>query len=219
MQTALLAGAAGGPIGEVGVGRSGLGDGIVAFMQGPIGHAGIVVAEATAPPLPVVVTAPSGWIKPAAATVSWQPVSSADGPLSYSVALDGRLLATPSEALQLRLPARRLADGKHMVQVLATDADGQSTLSARQTLRVDRSPPSVQIARALGGRGVRVRVRDPESGLVRGSVRISFGDGLGSRKHARAIHRYARAGIYRVVVFARDRVGNAGAVSRLVSVG
>jgi hypothetical protein len=219
VQTALLSGAAGGPIGEVAVGRSGLGDGIVAFLQGPIGDAGIVVAEATAPPQPFVVSLPSGWIGPSAAAVSWQPASSADGPLSYSVVLDGRPLAVPGEAMPVRLPARRLSNGRHGVQVLATDADGQSTLSARAALRIDRRAPSVQISRASGGRGVRVRVRDPESGLVRNSVRISFGDGAGLGGHARVRHRYAHAGIYRVVVFASDRVGNAGTVSRLVSVG
>ena len=37
VQTALLSGGAGGPIGEIAVGRSGLGDGLVAFQQGPIG--------------------------------------------------------------------------------------------------------------------------------------------------------------------------------------
>jgi hypothetical protein len=218
VQTALLTGAAGGPVGEVGVGRSGLGDGVVAFLQGPIGDAGIVVAEATAPPPPVVVSAPSGWIEPAAAIVSWQPVSSADGPLSYDVALDGRMLATPSEALRLRLPARRLASGRHTVQVLAIDTGGQATLSARRTLRIDRDPPNVRITPALGGHGVHIRVSDSESGLARGSVRISFGDGSVSRRHARATHRYQRAGVYRVVVLAHDRIGNAGTVSRLVSV-
>ncbi|HEX3692403.1 MAG TPA: PKD domain-containing protein [Solirubrobacteraceae bacterium] len=219
VQTALLAGAAGGPIGEVAVGRSGLGDGIVAFMQGEIGDAGIVAAEATAPPPQVVVTAPNGWIRPAGATVSWQAAASAAGPLRYTVALDGRLLATPSETLQLRLPIRRLADGRHTVQVLVGDADGQVSLSARQTLHVDRTAPIVQFAPVQHGQAVRVRVSDRESWVVRNSVRIVFGDGSSARGRARATHRYARPGVYRVVVFARDRVGNAGAVSRLVSVG
>jgi hypothetical protein len=218
VQTALLSGAAGGPIGEVSVGRSGLGDGVVAFLQGPLGDAGIVAAEATAPPATFVLTAPNGWIRPSAAEVSWQPAPSADGPLSYRVALDGRLLAVPGGAMQLRLASRRLGDGHHRVQVLATDADGQSTLSGVLTLRVDRRPPSVQVVPAFGGRGVSVRVRDPESGVVRGAVRIGFGDGSGASGRARARHRYARGGIYRVVVSVRDRVGNAGVVSRLVSV-
>ena len=40
------------------VGRSGLGDGIVAFRQGEFGNAAIVAAQATAPPAPFVVTVP-----------------------------------------------------------------------------------------------------------------------------------------------------------------
>ena len=58
VQTALVSGGAGGPIGEIAVGRSGLGDGLVAFQQGPIGNAAIVGAQVTAPPAPFAVTLP-----------------------------------------------------------------------------------------------------------------------------------------------------------------
>ena len=67
VQTALVGGGAGGSIGELGVGRSGLGDGLVAFEQGAVGDAAIVAAEATAPPAQVVVSAPKIWIKPSQA--------------------------------------------------------------------------------------------------------------------------------------------------------
>ena len=58
VQTALVSGGAGGPIGELAVGRSDLGDGLVAFQQGPIGNAAIVGAQVTAPPAPFVITVP-----------------------------------------------------------------------------------------------------------------------------------------------------------------
>ncbi len=45
VQTALVSGGAGGEVGELAVGRSGLGDGLVAFRQGPFGNAAIVVAR------------------------------------------------------------------------------------------------------------------------------------------------------------------------------
>ena len=50
VQTALVGGGAGGPIGELAVGRSGLGDGLIGFLQGPLGNAAIVAAQVTAPP-------------------------------------------------------------------------------------------------------------------------------------------------------------------------
>ena len=50
VQTALVSGGAGGEVGELAVGRSGLGDGIVAFRQGQFGNASIVAAQVTAPP-------------------------------------------------------------------------------------------------------------------------------------------------------------------------
>ena len=84
-QTALVSGGGGGEIGELSVGRSGLGDGLVAFRQGPIGHAAIVATQATTPPAAFFVTAPSGWVKPAQAAITWVQATSANGPLEYSV--------------------------------------------------------------------------------------------------------------------------------------
>ena len=50
------------------------------------------------------------------------------------------------------------------------------------------------------------------------AISVSFGDGHSARGRKRFRHRYARAGIYRVVVHVRDKLGNAGVVRRLVSV-
>ncbi len=57
-------------IGELAVGRSGLGDGLVAFQQGPLGNAAIVAAQVTAPPAALVLSTPNSWVKPAQAVVS-----------------------------------------------------------------------------------------------------------------------------------------------------
>ncbi len=217
-QTALVSGGAGGPVGELAVGRSGLGDGLVAFQQGPLGNAAIVAAQATAPPAELILSAPNGWVKPSHAMVSWEPGFSANGPLSYRVVLDGRPLATPAGAFALRLSPRGLGDGAHRVQLLATDIDGQATLSAATTLRVDGTPPKVTIARTRDGTSVSVRIRDAYSGVDAHAVSVSFGDGHHAGGRTRLRHRYAHAGIYQVVVHVRDRLGNAGVVRRLVSV-
>jgi hypothetical protein len=216
LQTALVSGGAGGPVGELAVGRSGLGDGLVAFQQGPIGYAAIVAVQATAPPIASILSAPRGWIKPSQALVSWVPATSADGPLTYHVVLDGRQLPTPTGVSSLRLDPRALGTGTHSVQMLATDSFGQSTLSAISMLRVDGVPPTVQVTHR--GATVRVRVSDRFSGVATHAVRVSFGDGHSTRGRMRSVHRYAQAGVYRVVVRVRDKLGNSGVVRQLVGV-
>jgi hypothetical protein len=151
VQTGLISGAGGGPIGELAVGRSGLGDGIVAFQQGPVGNAAIVGAEVSAVPLNFVVDVPKGWIRPAAAHLSWEPAESANGPVTYTVLLDGHPVPTPASASALTISPHYLSSGKHVVQVMATDRYGQATLSARSPLKIDGSPPRVTVGRAGGG--------------------------------------------------------------------
>jgi hypothetical protein len=218
MQTALLGGGDGGPVGELAVARSGLGDGLVGFLQGPLGNASVVTVDASSPPAQFVTSVSKGWVKPAQALVSWQPAPSANGPLSYTVVLDGRALPTPAGAFAMRLPALRLGDGRHRVQVLATDSDGQATLSPSSPLLIDALPPRVKIARARGGRAVSVRVTDSDSGVDARLVSVSFGDGVSARGRTRLVHRYARAGVYRVTVSVADRLGVRGVVRELVSV-
>jgi len=218
VQTGLVRGGEGGPVGELAVGRSGLGDGLVAFEQGPVGNAAIVAARVTAPPEQFVVEAPKGWVRPSGAHVSWLPAASADGPLTYAVVLDGRLLATPAGALSMHLSTRGLGSGRHLVQVLATDLDGEATLSAAATLTVDGQPPSVKLTRTRSGRTIQIRISDGGSGLVHSSVRVSFGDGRFARRRARITHRYTRGGTYEITVRARDRLGNQALVRELVNV-
>jgi hypothetical protein len=218
VQTALVSGGSGGPIGELAVGRSGLGDGLVAFQQGPLGNAAIVAAQATAPPAELILSTPTGWVRPSRAEASWEPALSANGPLSYRVVLDGRPLPTPAGALALHLSPRGLGDGIHHVQLLVTDIYGQATLSTKQALRVDGTPPAITIRSAQGGHAVRVRIHDAYSGVSARTVDVSFGDGHHARGRKSLSHRYSHAGIYQVVVRARDRLGNSGVVRRLVSV-
>jgi hypothetical protein len=220
VQTALVSGGDGGEVGELAVGRSGLGDGLVAFQQGPLGNAAIVAAHVSAPPAQFVVSTPNGWVKPSAAVVSWEPAPSAAGPLTYQLVLvlNGRRLPTPAGAFEMRVAAGALSSGRHEIRMLATDRDGAATLTPPSGLSVDGQPPTVAIARSRRAGDVRVRVRDADSGVNARDVRVSFGDGARAAGRKRFAHRYARPGVYRIVVSAADNVGNSVVVRRLVSV-
>jgi hypothetical protein len=219
-QTGLVAGGAGGEVSELSVGRSGLGDGLVGFRQGPFGNAAIVVSSVTAPPatLPFVLTLPKTWVRPAQALASWLPAVSGAGPLTYHVVVDGHPQPTPGGVLAARIDTRGLRSGVHRVQVMATDRDGQSSLSAPAQLLLDDTPPSVQIRRARGASAVSITVRDRFSGLARQSVRVSFGDGSAAAGRARFAHSYAHAGVYLVTVSSTDKLGLAGVTRQWVSV-
>jgi hypothetical protein len=217
VQTGLISGGAGGPIGELAVGRSGLGDGLVAFQQGQLGDAAIVASQVTAPPDTFVLSAPKGWIKPSRVHVSWEPAPTANAPITYTVVLDGHRLPGSTSGLQYNIEPRRLGDGVHSLQILATDAYGQSVLTAASKLRIDGRPPFVSIASSQGGAGVAVRVSDGQSGVDDAAVSVSFGDGSGAHGRSRYSHRYSRPGVYRVTVRVRDNLGNAGVISELVS--
>ncbi len=218
VQTALVSGGAGGEVAELAVGRSGLGDGLIAFRQGQLGDAAIVAAQASAPPTQFVLTLPKGWVKPAQALVSWQPAPSAAGPLSYHLVLDGHIQPTPAGVFAAHLNPRGLSSGSHRLQVLATDRDGESTLTAPSTLLIAGVPPTVRITSTQAGAVVRVRVHDSYAGVAARAVSVSFGDGAFARGRTSFSHRYRRAGVYRVVVHVRDAIGNAGVVSQWVSV-
>ena len=220
LQTALVSGGPGGEVGELSVGRSGLGDGVVAFRQGPFGDAAIVAAQVSAPPaqVPFVLSAPKGWVRPAQALISWVPAPSAAGPLTYHLVIDGRVRSTPQGVLSASPDPRGLASGRHQVQVLATDMFGQSTLTAPSELLIDGVPPTVSISHGRRARALIVSVHDCCSGVAGGAVRVSWGDGTRSGGHARVSHRYGRGGVYLVAVATRDRIGVSGTVRRWVSV-
>jgi hypothetical protein len=217
VQTAIVAGGSGGEIGELAVARSGLGDGIIAFRQGPLGAAAIVTARATAPPVQFVVSVPRTWVRPAQAIATWQEATSANGPLSYHVVVDGRVTHTPAGVFSLRVDTRGLSEGTHNVQVLAVDRLGQATLTGPSKLRLDNAPPTVTISQRHGGRLVSVRVADA-GGLTLRTVSVSFGDGSRARGRAGLKHRYRHAGLYTITVRAGDRIGNVTTVRRPVSV-
>jgi hypothetical protein len=218
VQTGLVSGGAGGSVGELSIGRSGLGDGLVAFRQGQFGDAAIVAAQVTAPPVRFVVSVPKTWIKPSQAAISWLPAESANGPLRYTVVLDGRRQATPPGVYSLQLDTRALSSGVHQVQVLATDIFGGSTLTPASAIKVDGGSPTVKITRTRGDHAVQVRLSDQYSGLAVKSIKVAFGDGSHAAGKKSAVHTYGKPGVDQVVVEVVDKLGNKATVRKLVSV-
>ncbi|MCL2770348.1 MAG: PKD domain-containing protein, partial [Solirubrobacterales bacterium] len=214
-QSVKLAGEIPGPITGMSLGGNGQGDALIGFMQGPPGRSEVAGAFVQAPPASFTVTAPSGWLRAAAsAPISWEAAPDALAGVTYAVYLDGDRRLRGLTGLHARLPLGGLGDGVHRVQVLATDAAGQRTMSPAAALRVDVDPPIVRVRPIDRRRGVRVLVADRASGVNASATVVSFGDGRTIRGRATVAHAYRRPGGYTIVAHVRDLAGN-GATVRL----
>ena len=205
-QLAQLSAPLSGPVGAPVLGGSELGDALIAFSQGPPDQQQVMAAVAKAPPGPFLATTPVGWVKAGSAVVTWEPPTEGFGATTYAVLVDGRVVARSITGLSARLSSRGLGNGSHRVQVLATDSDGQETMTPVATLKVDANPPEVSVRRLGHGR-VQVRVFDRASGALARDTFIAFGDGAHVSDRLTATHSYARAGRYVIVVQSRSRVG------------
>ncbi|HUA11772.1 MAG TPA: hypothetical protein VMA83_07180 [Solirubrobacteraceae bacterium] len=207
VQNGLVGGGEGGEVENVSIGRSGLGDGIVAFRQGPLGAAAIVASVVSEPPGQFVVSVAPKWVRPTEALVEWTPAPSADGPVTYAVFLDGHEQPTPPRALKLQLNPALLAPGVHHIQVRATDRYGEEHYTPPVELLIG-GPPQITVSHR--GAKVSIKVTDPHDnsppGLRQSSLHIAFGDGHRAAS-ARTTHRYARRGLYWVSAEATSSLG------------
>jgi hypothetical protein len=206
-QTGLVSGVQGGPISGLAIGRSGTGDGLVAFLQGEAGHFEVVAERVSAPPASFRVRPPKGWSKPNAVKLRWQAAESTVGGVRYSVLIDGRTIKGGLRRRVFRPRPAQLGNGLLRTQILATDGSGQQLLSGAAKLRVDGQRPVAKVRARQGGEAV-LRLADSGSGLDAKASRVSFGDGERARGGSRFAHAYRRPGRYTIVVRARDRVGN-----------
>ncbi len=240
-EPATLSAPRGGAVSGLRLGGSGLGDAIVAWLQGSGDGTQVAAAVVDAPPDPFFVQTPEGWRRQGKVAIHWAAAINAIGSLSYSVSVDDEPVGKPTKRLFARLRSGSIGDGRHRIQVFAIDEAGQETGSRNAVLLVDRRPPQVRLRRR--GRRVAVVVSDgarrETSGLKGSSVQVSFGDGSGKGKSrggggattiskaggkkkptAKAVrHAYARPGAFKVSVSARDRAGNVTRFERRVRVG
>jgi hypothetical protein len=205
-QSALISGAGGGPISELGIGRPGTGDGLIGFRQGEPGDYSIVAERGSAPPASFPVTSPKGWVSPAKAKLTWRAAPSAVGGVSYSVLIEGRIVSDGLTTQMFHPPPAAVGNGVRFASVMATDALGGQVLSRSVKLKVDVEAPTVKVS--THRLKARVRLRDTESGLKTSADVVNFGDG--TREHGLATfhHTYDQPGRYTITVRSRDRVGN-----------
>lgn len=229
-ESTLLSTAAGGAIGDLRMGGSGLGDAIVAWQQGSGANAQIAAAVVDAPPDPFLVLLPNGWQRKPRVRIAWDHSPNAIGDVRYSVSVDDEPVRERLRGLSTRLKRGDLGNGRHRIQIYAVDGAGQETGSRVGHLLVDRRPPVVALRSR--GRRLAVVVRDGRKGqastLRPASVKVSFGGGGAGAGASRAKegkaptvtrrHTYSRGGRFRVTVRARDRAGNRTVYSRVVRI-
>lgn len=204
--TQTLAAPAGGTVGGFALAGSGLGDGVVGWVQN--GQVAAVVVDA--PPDGFAVEAPVDYVR-TAPTIRWDVPQSAIGKATYTVTLDDDTLAENLTTTKLKLRDRDLDDGVHVLQVVATDSGGQETTSAPAELRFDASPPKVRIKRYRNGL-TEALITDGASGVDKTATRIDWGDG--TKVSGKRTHRYRGGARPKITITARDKAGNKTKVRR-----
>lgn len=217
----LVAAAHGGAVHALAIGGSHRGDAIFGFLQGDGANAQIAAVVVRSPPGEFVTSAPSSWVRSAKIPFQWEVPLAGAGAISYSVLVDDQEVAEAVGGTEYTLTRGQISDGVHTVQVEATDSLGQVVDSVPATVKVDRTPPHARVK--VRGGGVTVTAIDGArgqcSGVRAGSVRVQWGDGASGRGKTVLRHRYARAGIYSLVIVAADNVGNRRTIRKRVRVG
>ena len=238
-ESTALSAPAGGEVSGLVMGGSGLGDAIVAWTQGSENNPQLAAAVLDAPPDPFLALLPNGWQRKRKVRVAWDRSPNAIGGVRYSVSVDDEPVREGLRTLSALLKPDDLENGRHRIQIFASDDLGQETGSRPGTLLVDRRPPRVKLRRK--GRRVTVVVGDgtkkTASTLRKSSVRIGFGErgGAGASASAvpkgkgkgkggkaptvRASHTYKGSGRFRIRVSARDRAGNRTSWTKVVRIG
>ncbi|HTA15847.1 MAG TPA: PKD domain-containing protein [Solirubrobacteraceae bacterium] len=207
-QVGQRAGTVPGPVSGLAVAGDGQGDTLLGWMQGSVGNSEVVGDFVQAPPAPFEVSAPIGWVSPTKANISWSEAPDAMAGVTYTVYIDGKARMRGLTGLSAHLRSLGLGDGKHRLQILASDAAGQQTMSVADELQLDANPPIVTLRYVDHHQGVLVAVRDRASGVKVSATKISFGDGTRLSGHAKATHVFRHAGFYTITVRVRDKVGN-----------
>jgi hypothetical protein len=156
--------------------------------------------------------------------LSWGTALDLWGPLTYTVLVDGKPVATTQETKSV-VPLGSVSEGLHTWRVTATDRRGQTVTTKVRPLKVDTVAPTVTISLKRKKRVATVTAKTgdviPPSGQASGikAVLIDFGDGSAPVPLRKASHRYRHKGTYTIKVAAADKAGNTGVATRDVTIG
>ena len=197
------------PPGDVALSDDRAGNTAVAFLQGVPEAARLVVAEYDRPPGRPIGRTSTNFQKRLKPRLKWGAGSELWGPQTFRVFIDGKEVAS-TQATEWVSPVP-YPEGRHTWQLIAVDRRGQQAISRTRPFRLDATPPKVVVKvtgtrRRMAGLRFRIRVSDRGSGVKRAVT--DFGDRTGRTARRRFVHRYGRAGTFRVRVRAVDRSGN-----------
>ena len=186
------------------------GDVAVAFLQGPAEARRVMAGVYDDPPPAPAGRSTSRFQRRSKPRLVWAPGSELWGAPRYRVLVDGVEVGTTG-ATSLVVPTP-LTEGPHRWSVQAIDLRGQVGASKDRLLRVDPTPPRVRVrvsGRRRRGQALRVIVaaRDGRGSGV-STTRVDYGDRTPVGSGRRTVHRYRRAGSYRLTVRVYDRARN-----------
>lgn len=203
------------------------GDAVIAFIQGTDTDRRLVVAAYDRAPGAPAGTTTTNWRRSVRPALAWSPAFDVwSGGMSYQVLLDGQPLATTGAASLV--PPLPIEDGTHTWQVVATDRRGQVARSATRNLRIDSTPPEVQIrisGRRQAGKPLKITVQSVEERPPLGSgpkqVRLDFGDRtrpVALKGEVATFPKVFRRGRFTLRASARDNAGNAAVLRRVITI-
>ena len=102
----------GGPVSDLRVTGSGIGDGLVGFRQGDADHGQVAAAVVDAPPLDFSVLVPLKFTRASKIRLRWDAAPNALSPVRYLVKVGGRTVARNVAGTSVRVPTKKLRDGQ-----------------------------------------------------------------------------------------------------------
>ena len=182
------------------------GDLLVGYVAGSPGALAVAAQPIVVAPGTPRATGTQLWTAVSRPTLRWQVAADSWSAPTYSVYLDGTLVATTTTLSYA--PPHDLADGRHSWKVTAADALGQSATSQTRRLLIDAAPPTVRLLVAGARKAGTPLAFHVQAAAISGIRRVSlqYGDGDASSAPD-STHVYAKPGRYMVTLTVLDRAG------------